>query len=77
MSPGRTVLLASSLARPLPHFVGPGLGFDRLDSTGLELLDSLKKMSRLPWDDAYKTYEALRGECDLLLEETRLEKQSK
>ena len=43
----------------------------------LELLDPLKKMSRLPWDDPKKTYEALREECDFLIEETRLEKQSK
>ena len=42
-----------------------------------ELLDPLKKMNRLPWGDPNKTYEALREECDLLLEETRLEKQSK
>ena len=29
------------------------------------------------WTRQVKTYEALRDECDLLLEETRLEKQSK
>ena len=42
-----------------------------------ELLDPLKKMSRLPWDGPKKTYEALKEECDFLIEETRLEKQSK
>ena len=43
----------------------------------LELLGLLKKMNRLPWDDPKKTHEALREECDFLIEETRLEKQSK
>ena len=42
-----------------------------------ELLDPFKKMNRLPWDDPKKTYEALREEYDFLIEETRLEKQSK
>ena len=37
----------------------------------------LKKINRLPWEDPYNTYEALRDECHTLLEETRLEKQSK
>ena len=43
----------------------------------LQEKDFLKKMNRLPWGDPNKTYEALRDECDTLLEETRLEKQSK
>ena len=43
----------------------------------LQERDFLKKMNRLPWGDAYKTYETLRDECDTLLEEIRLEKQSK
>ena len=34
-------------------------------------------MNRLPWDNPKKTYEALREECDFLVEETRLEKQRK
>ena len=42
-----------------------------------ELLDPLKKMNRLPWDGPKKTYAALREECDFLIEETRLQKQSK
>ena len=42
-----------------------------------ELLDPLKKMNRPPWDDPKKTYEALREECDFLIEEIKLEKQSK
>ena len=42
-----------------------------------ELLGPLKKMNRLPWGDPNKTYEALREECDFLIEETQLEKQSK
>ena len=42
-----------------------------------ELLDHLKKINRLPWDDPKKSYEALREECDFLIEETRLEKLSK
>ena len=32
-----------------------------------ELLDPLKKMNRPPWDDPKKTYEALREECDFLI----------
>ena len=43
----------------------------------LELLDPLKKLSRLPWDDPKKTYEAMREECDFLIEGTKQEKQSK
>ena len=42
-----------------------------------ELLGPPKKMNRLPWDDPRKTYEAFMEECDFLIEETRLEKQSK
>ena len=34
-------------------------------------------MNRLLWGDPNKTYEALGEECDILVEETRLEKQSK
>ena len=41
------------------------------------LLDPLKELSRLHWDDPKKTYEALREECDFLIEEIRQEKQSK
>ena len=42
-----------------------------------ELERFLKKMNRLSWDDPKKTYEALREECDFLIEEARQEKQSK
>ena len=34
-------------------------------------------MNRLPWGAPNKTYEALTDKCDLLLEETPFEKQSK
>ena len=42
----------------------------------LQERDVLKKC-RFPWGDPNKTYKAPRDECDTLLEETRLEEQSK
>ena len=41
-----------------------------------ELAEPLKKLNRLPWGDPKKTYEALREECDFLIEEIRQERQN-
>ena len=42
-----------------------------------ELQEPLRRLTRLPWGDQKKTYESLRQECDLLIEENRQERQSR
>ena len=42
-----------------------------------ELQEPLRRLTRLPWGDQKKTYESLRQECDLLIEENRQERQNR